>query len=250
LFGSGTGRLENNLMLSRLLGVDWSALRLAGVATAGALALGVAPAAFADAKSEAFVQSNAASALQVLNDKSLSDDARSVKFSAFMNQFAHMPSIARRVLGVHSRTLSAADFDRYFKSFERYAMAVYEVRLDPFRGEAIKVTGSTDLDPSRSQVRTTIRSAQSGGDVEVVWDVLMSKDGKTYRVRDVGLNLQGSMLWLAQDQQMQFESYLNRNKGDINKLIARIDQMTADLQARKISGPLSAKPKAAAAPSR
>jgi phospholipid transport system substrate-binding protein len=195
-----------------------------------------APAAFADRKSEAFVEANANSVLKALNDATLDDDARSERFGAYMNQFAHLPGIARRVLGAQGRSLSEADFNRYFQAFERYAIAVYEVQLDQFRGSAIKVTGSTDIDARRSQVRTMIKSSQSGRDTEVVWDVLAAQDGSTYRVRDVGINLDGSLLWLAQDQQAQFEAFLERNNGDVGKLITKIDAMTADLETRKKAG--------------
>jgi phospholipid transport system substrate-binding protein len=195
-----------------------------------------APAAFADKKSEAYVQAKANEVLQVLNDGTLSETDRRSKFSEYMHQFAHMPSIARRVLGVEGRSLSPADFDKYYQTFEKYAIEVYEVHLDQFRGEAIKVTGSKDEDTRRSTVASTIKSSQTGKDTKVFWDVLMSQDGQTYRVRDVGIDINGSILWLAQDQQAQFESFLGRNNGDVDKLIARINTMMADMEARKRDG--------------
>jgi phospholipid transport system substrate-binding protein len=203
---------------------------------AAAALVAISPAAFADKKSEAYVQTNADSVLQVLNDKSITDEQRKQKFSEYMNKFAHMPSIARRVLGAEGRSLSEADFDKYYKAFETYAMEVYEVHLDQFRGEAIKVTGSRDDDPRRSTVESVIKSSQTGQDTKVYWDVLLSQDGKTYRVRDVGIDLGGSVLWLAQEQQAQFESYLGRNNGDVDKLIGRINVMLADMEARKKDG--------------
>ena len=195
-----------------------------------------APAAFADKKAEAYVESKANEVLQVLNDKSLNDSQREQKFSQFMNQFAYMPDIARRVLGAQGRSLSQADFDRYYKIFQAYAMEVYEVHLDPFRGKAIKVNGSKDDGPRRSTVSSTIFSSQTGKDTKVYWDVLASKDGNSYRVRDVGIDLGGSVLWLAQEQQAQFESFLDRNNGNIDKLIGRINAMMADMDARKKDG--------------
>jgi phospholipid transport system substrate-binding protein len=195
-----------------------------------------APAAFADKRSEAYVETKANEVLQVLNDQSLGVDQRRAKFSEYMHKFAHMPSIARRVLGAEGRSLSEADFDKYYKTFEKYAIEVYEVHLDQFRGEAIKVTGSRDEDARRSTVSSVIKSSQTGKDTKVYWDVLMSQDGKSYRVRDVGIDINGSVLWLAQDQQAQFESFLGRNNGDVNKLIARINTMIADMEARKKDG--------------
>jgi len=82
----------------------------------------------------------------------------------------------------------------------------------------------------------------------VVWDVLQSQDGQSYRVRDVGINLDGSVIWLAQDQQAQFEAFLDRNNGDINKLIVKIKTMIADMSVRKKAGSGSTLAKAAKAP--
>lgn len=205
-------------------------------ALAVAVAAAAAPAAFADKKSEAYVQTNANAVLSVLNDRSLSPDAREQKFGEYMNKFAHMPSIARRVLGSNGRTLSEADFNKYYRIFETYALEVYQVHFDQFRGESLRVTGSRDDGPQRSTVESVIRSSQTGKDTKVYWDVLLSQDGKSYRVRDVGIELGGSVLWLAQEQQAQFVNYLDRNNGDINKLIGRINVLLADMEARKKDG--------------
>lgn len=211
-------------------------LGLRSLAAAIVLTAAAAPAAFADKKSEAYVQANANSVLQVLNDKSLDQKARETKFGEYMNKFAHMPTIAKRVLGVNARTLSQSDFDKYYKTFEHYAMEVYQVHFDQFRGEALRVVGSKDDDDRRSKVETVIKSSQTGKDTKVYWDVLKSQDGASYRVRDVGIDLGGSVLWLAQEQQAQFESYLNRNGGSIDKLIGRINVLLADMEQRKKDG--------------
>ena len=205
-------------------------------ALALAAVVAAAPAAFADKKSEAYVEAHANEVLRVLNDKSLSPEQRGAKFSTYMHEFAHMPSIARRVLGVEGRSLSEADFNKFYKAFETYAIETYETHLDPFRGEEITVTGSRDEDARRSMVSSVVKSSQTGKDTKVYWDVLMSQDGKNYRVRDVGIDINGSVLWLAQDQQAQFESFLGRNNGDVDKLIERINLMIADMQERRRDG--------------
>ena len=201
-----------------------------------AMLAAASPAAFADKKSEAYVQANANSVLSVLNDKSISAAQREKKFGDYMNQFANMPSIARRVIGANAQGLSEAEFQRYYKAFETYALEVYQVHFDQFRGEAIRVTGSKDNGAQRSTVESIIKSSQTGKDVKVYWDVLLSKDGHTYRVRDVGIELGGSTLWLAQEQAAQFINYLDRNNGDIDKLIGRINVLLADMEARKKDG--------------
>lgn len=211
-------------------------MKIKGILAAVALLAAASPAAFADKKSEAYIQTNANTVLAVLNDKSLSDSAREKKFGEYMNQFAHMPSIARRVLGVNARGLTEAEFNRYYKIFETYALEVYKVHFDQFRGESLRVIGSRDDGPQRSTVESIIKSSQTGKETKIYWDVLLSNDGKSYRVRDVGIELGGSVLWLAQEQQAQFVNYLDRNNGDIDKLISRINVLLADMEARKKDG--------------
>ena len=213
----------------------FSKLGMRSLAAAALLAV-AAPVAFADKKSESYVETNANFVLQVLNDKSLNDAQREAKFGEYMNKFAHMPTIARRVLGVNGRSISTTDFDKYFTVFQNYALEVYEVHFDEFRGEKLRVLGSKDEDDRRSTVATLIKSSKTGKDTKVYWDVLKSQDGQSYRVRDVGIDLGGSTLWLAQEQQAQFEAYLNRNGGNIDKLIGRINVLLGDLEARKKDG--------------
>jgi phospholipid transport system substrate-binding protein len=206
--------------------------RIALVSTVFAAMFMSAPAAGADGRSEAYVATHANGIIAVLNDASLSEAERSQKFGDYLHTFAYMPDIARRVLGVRGRTVAPADFDRYYVTFEAYATAVYKARFDEMRGGSIRVLGSQDLTPRRSQITMLIRKPGSNEDMQVVWDVLLSQDGQTYRVRDVGVSLGGSVVWLAQDQQTQFEAFLDRNHGDINRLIDQIKQKTADITAR------------------
>jgi len=216
-------------------GLAMGAMLVMTAATASLV--GAAPA-FAYKKAEAFVETNANEVLKVLNEKTLTDEGRRTKFNDAMHKFANVRAIARRVLGQYGRNFPDGDpkFETYYKTFEVYALNVYEVQLDVFRGEAIKVTGSTDLDARRSQVETTIKNSGTGKNTKVVWDVLQSTDGQNYRVRDVGISLGGAVLWLASDQQAQFESYLDRNNGKIDALIGRINEMIADMDARKKAG--------------
>lgn len=206
--------------------------RITLVFTVFAAILMFASTARADVRSEAYVATQANGIIAVLNDASLSETERTQKFSDYLHTFAYMPDIARRVLGVRGRTVAAADFDRYYVAFETYATAVYKARFDEMRGGSIRVVGSQDLTPRRSQITMLIRKPSSSEDMQVVWDVLLSQDGQTYRVRDVGVSLGGSVVWLAQDQQTQFEAFLDRNHGDINRLIDQIKQKTADITSR------------------
>lgn len=185
--------------------------------------------AFADAKTEAYVQKNANEVLATLNSTNLSAKERTQKFSQYMDEFADFDAISNFVIGKYSRRFSETELTRYRTAFRNYAMAVYENELDAYRGEAVTVRNSVDRSPTDSIVNTVIKR-RDGKDMDVRWRV-QGKDGN-YQVVDVALNLDGNLIWLAIEQRAQFIALLDQNNGSADVLINRINTMTADMKAR------------------
>jgi phospholipid transport system substrate-binding protein len=202
--------------------------RFSTLIAAAALAL-VAPA-FADAKTEAYVQSNASTVLKSLNDSKMSSSERAATFNGYMDQFTDINSVSNFVIGKYAKRFTADELKRYRAAFRTYALATYQYELDQYRGDAIVVKGSVDRSTSDSIVSTVIRR-KDGKDMDVRWRVL-NRNGK-YQVVDVGLNIDGNLLWLAIEQRAQFISVLDRNKGSADALIKKIESMTAELKTRK-----------------
>lgn len=195
---------------------------------AAAMSVSALPA-FADAKTEAYVQKNANEVLATLNSTNLSAKERTQKFSQYMDQFADFDAISNFVIGKYSRRFSETELTRYRTAFRNYAMAVYENELDAYRGEAVTVRNSVDRSPTDSIVNTVIKR-RDGKDMDVRWRV-QGKDGN-YQVVDVALNLDGNLIWLAIEQRAQFIALLDQNNGSADVLINRINTMTADMKAR------------------
>ncbi|MEL6725321.1 MAG: ABC transporter substrate-binding protein, partial [Pseudomonadota bacterium] len=116
----------------------------------------------------------------------------------------------------------------YLATFRAYALAVYEFYFNEYRGQDVKVTGSTDRNPRDSIVDTEIVRAD-GQELEVRWRVL--NRGGTYQVVDVALNAEGNLIWLAIEQQAQFLSILDQNNGSADALLNKINSMTDELVA-------------------
>lgn len=198
---------------------------------AATLAVNALPA-FADAKTEAYVEKNANEVLATLNNPDLSATERTEKFSGYMDQFADFDAISNFVIGKYSRRFNEADLKRYRTAFRNYALAVYENELDAYRGEGVTVKNSVDRSATDSIVNTVIKR-QDGRDMDVRWRV-MGKEGN-YQVVDVALNLDGNLIWLAIEQRAQFIALLDQNNGSADVLINKINGMTADLKTRKRS---------------
>lgn len=192
------------------------------------LASAAAPA-FADARTEAYVQTNASEVLQTLNNPKLSAADRTAAFSAYMDKFTNLDAVSNFVIGKYSRRFTEAELKKYRKSFRDYALAVYESELDAYRGEQVVVKSSVDRSETDSIVNTVIKR-QDGKDMDVRWRV-QGKEGN-YQVVDVALNLEGNLIWLAIEQRAQFIALLDKNNGSADALIRKVDSMTADLKAR------------------
>jgi phospholipid transport system substrate-binding protein len=196
-----------------------------------ALSLAAMPA-FADARTEAYVQKNASEVLQSLNNPNLSAAERTAAFSSYMDKFTNLNAVSNFVIGKYSRRFTADELTRYRKAFRDYALAVYEFELDAYRGEAVVVKNSVDRSATDSIVNTVIKR-QDGQDMDVRWRV-QGKEGK-YQVVDVALNLDGNLIWLAIEQRAQFIALLDKNNGSADKLIKKIESMTADLKKKSRS---------------
>lgn len=196
---------------------------------AAAVILAGALPAFADAKTEAYVQKNASEVLKTLNNPNLSTAERTAKFSSYMDQFTDLDAVSNFVIGKYSRRFTEAELTRYRKAFREYALAVYQFELDAYRGEAVQVKNSVDRSPTDSIVNTVIKR-QDGKDMDVRWRVQGSEGN--YQVVDVALNLDGNLIWLAIEQRAQFIALLDNNNGSADKLIAKINSMTNDLKAK------------------
>jgi phospholipid transport system substrate-binding protein len=203
-------------------------MKLRTIAVALAALAAVATPAFADDATESFVRSNANDVLNALNDPDLTAQGRRAAFQTYMDQFANIDAVARFVIGKYSKRFSDEELARYTEAFRTYALAVYEYYFNEYKGQAVKVTGSTDRNPRDSIVDTKILR-QDGREMDVRWRVL--KRGDEYQVVDVALNADGNLIWLAIEQQAQFLSILDQSNGSADALINKIQSMTSDLKA-------------------
>ena len=194
---------------------------------AATLVAALALPAFADARTEAYVQKNASEALSTLNNPKLTAAERTATFNAYLDKFTDIDAVSNFVIGKYARRFTQDELTRYRKAFRNYALAVYEAQLDAYRGEAVVVKSSVDRSPTDSIVNTVIKR-QDGQEMDVRWRV-QGKEG-SYQVVDVALNSDGNLIWLGIEQRAQFIALLDDNNGSADKLIAKIDSMTKKLK--------------------
>lgn len=209
--------------------------RRAVLALAGSFALvaaNIAPSAASQA-TESYVQQNAQQVLTGLGAAKNADQRRT-EFSALMDKFADMPRVADYVLGKYARTARAnpALYKEWVATFKEYGLAVYEDQLDQYRGRAIKVAPGQSEDTTINGRAYSVVKSQivlpTGQPFLVNWRLVQT--GETWRVVDVALKLEDTVIWLAIQQQQDFLARLDKNGGDITKLIADVKGLTVQMR--------------------
>lgn len=207
---------------------------LAALAGAGLVTLATPAFAARDPAAEAFVQSNASSALATLGDRSMSTAQRQQTFTRLMTQFSDMPRIAVWVLGRYSAQLRSdtALRSEWTSAFQDYAIATYEARLSSYSGGAIVVTGSEEVVAGRTvDVHSEITAPGERRPREVIWR--LNRNGAGWKVWDINVRADnGDRIWLAQHQQLEFLGVLNQNQGNIRALMGNIQSLTASMRQR------------------
>ena len=205
--------------------------RMAGalaLAVAAPLGVWIAPAAaqevrsHGDASAESFVQMQAAKAIGILNDRSLSPAEKKQAFYGFVNQTVDVPRITNFVLGRYRRQITPAQYQQFAEIFRTYADSTYETRLGDYHGENLRVVGSLVRAPGDVVVSSLITGGDFSGQPVVNWRVLKGPDG--WKVVDV----QAEGVWLAVVEQQDFTSTLANANGNIDVLIQQLRRQAAN----------------------
>jgi len=178
---------------------------------------GLASAAPAEAATpaEAFVQDNIHVGLDILNNKSLSTDARRTQFANFLLSLTDMKRIADFTLGQYRRGASPADLAAFDAAFQNYAVAVYQSYFAKYAGQTLKVTNSQARTQDDFIVATALIDPNDhSGQAPLEVDFRV----RTEAGRPVVTDFSVEGIWLALEERDQFTSFLGQNNGNILSL--------------------------------
>ncbi|MDP9057440.1 MAG: ABC transporter substrate-binding protein [Pseudomonadota bacterium] len=181
-----------------------------------------APAAFAqergprDAQAEQFVEANGVRVLAILNNRQESKAVKEQTFRALIDQIFDVPRVTHFVLGKYARSITPEQYQRFAAVFRQYVEAVYQSRIDDYHGEKFTVNGSVIRKPGDVIVTTSLFGGKMSSPTVVQWRVL----GGPGNFRVVDVQVRG--VWLAITQQQDFVSTVDNAGGNINVLIAQL----------------------------
>jgi phospholipid transport system substrate-binding protein len=181
------------------------------------VALAAAGTATASPDAEVFTQKLIDQGVGIL--RNTADPMRRTKFRDFITQYADVEKTALFTLGNYRRAANPADLSGFVNAFREFATVTYESRLDQYKGQSLKVTGSIDNKPGDITVNTVVVDPNARQPFRVAFRLL----GGNSNYRFVDIQVEG--IWLSVEQRDQFAAFLSQNNGSIPRL-------TSDLNAR------------------
>ena len=189
------------------------------------LAAPAVPAAAAS-PAESFVQQNVDRGYAILNNTSLSDEQRQMRFRDFMLSLTDTRRVGMFTLGPYANSASKEDLEAFIAAFSDYTVGfIHGVVFAQTRGQTPKVTGSVQRTADDVVVNCEVVNPNdpNARPIKAAFRVRKATDG-----RPIVTDIQVEGLWLALLQRSDFTSFLQQHGG-------RIAELTSDLQ-RHTSG--------------
>ena len=200
---------------------------LGAAAASGAALHGLPARSIASAEeipAESFLQSNLDRIPRLISDT----NGDQVALGSMLSTFIAFDRIGVFVLGRYAAAVRSDRSlrDEWEAAFRNFAIANYAVRLERFQGRVHRVTGSVVRSPDRDViVYSEVRGGSGYDTIRLGWRVLRNEGAWT--VFDLSVRLDAGEIWLAQQQQAEILSALDRNGGDLPALIDDIRRVTA-----------------------
>lgn len=174
---------------------------------------------------ETFVSDNIQKGLEILRDKKLSTAQRSDQFKTLLLRLVDTRRIALYTLGQYRNTASPADIDAFAAAFQNYASAAYQTYFSKYTNQTLKVTGSTQRNPTDFVVHTQLIEPGSSQQPTAV-DFRVRTDGG----KPVLVDAAYEGVWLSLAQRDQFVNFLGQNNGNVRTLISHLSDMAVSLR--------------------
>ncbi len=199
-------------------------LRRAVLALAVLLAPLAAGPAAAATPAESFVNENIQKGLEILRDKKLTVPQRRDQFKALLLGLVDTRRIALYTLGQYRNSASPADIDAFAAAFQNYATAAYQTYFAKYTDQVLKVTGSTQRNPTDFIVHTQLIDPGSSQPPAAVDFRVRTDQGKP-----VVVDVAYEGIWLSIQQRDQFVGFLGQNNGNVRTLIAHLSDLAVNL---------------------
>ena len=166
-----------------------------------------------------FVDELVNEAINVLSDKNLNKEQKSVFVEKIALENVDIKALALYTLGVLRKSSSDEDIKNYQNSFEKYFLKSLTSRLTDYSSSKFEILGDDKKSVNTTIVNTKVTPIDGGPEIKIDWRIY-TKNPEKPLIRD--LIVEG--LSMARVQKEEFASILSSNNNDIKKLIDKLDK--------------------------
>ena len=146
------------------------------------------------------------------------------QFKALLLGLVDTRRIAVYTLGQYRNSASPADVDAFAGAFQNYAAAAYQTYFAKYTDQVLKITGSTQRNPTDFIVHTQLIDPGSSQPPANVAFRVRTDAGKM-----VVVDVAYEGIWLSIQQRDQFVGFLGQNNGNVRTLIAHLSDLAVNL---------------------
>lgn len=161
---------------------------------------------------EKYVSNVAQQALDIINNKKISDDAAKKKFQSIMNKSFDIKTISRFTLGRYWRVATKDQQKEYTRLVEEVILNKYANRLLDYSGDTFEVVGGRELNETDSVVTMKVKPQ---GQPEAVFAWRIRYKGGAYKIID--LSVEGVSMSVT--HRSDFNAVIQRNGGQVQALL-------------------------------
>ena len=170
---------------------------------------------------KSFVSEMVTEAINVLSDKSLSDEKKNDVIALIAKENVDIKALGYYTLGSIRKSLDKSILEQYNNLFEKYFLKSLTSRLSEYSDQKFEVTGAEQKSANYTIVFSKVTGETKSPEIKVNWRVYTKNPNKPL-IRD--LIVEG--LSLAKTQKEEFASILNSNNNDVAKLLDRLKEFT------------------------
>jgi len=177
---------------------------------------------------ENVVRTDVQRAMNILNDRSLSEADRRAQVRELFISLTDVPRIALFTLGSMRPYAKPAQIEQFVDAFRDYAVAAYESQLKNYSGQYLRVTGSIQTAPDSYIIKTVLVDPNGGSrrqDDPIEVDIRVANDNGRYVATDLGV----AGIWLALEARDEFTAYLEDHNGNFDALTVHVKLLTERL---------------------
>tara|TARA_B100000212_G_C27192994_1_gene455481 strand:+ start:118 stop:714 length:597 start_codon:yes stop_codon:yes gene_type:complete len=168
---------------------------------------------------KSFVSEMVTEAINVLSDKSLSDEKKNDVIALIAKENVDIKALGYYTLGSIRKSLDKSILEQYNNLFEKYFLKSLTSRLSEYSDQKFEVTGAEQKSANYTIVFSKVTGETKSPEIKVNWRVYTKNPNKPL-IRD--LIVEG--LSLAKTQKEEFASILNSNNNDVAKLLDRLKE--------------------------